>query len=342
MVLRNTYRLTRRDLLVSIALVLGITVAGVALYSAGYNESFYSENEGVRGVFEGLTELGGQGLYVVVLALIYLSYDKRFGRRLCYLFFFVVYATDLLKEFFHDPRPPSNLARVEPYTSYGFPSGHTTTSISFYGYILMSHLGEARARMPLVLLCGFVIVVVPISRMVIGVHDLQDVVGGVVIGFSILVAYMVLQPRAAPVVKAWPMEKQVISGVNIAIVLWLAGGMVLALRHPGGLLVGLEETSMGAGLLLGCALAFPLEEAYVDYRPEKMGMKHRVIAAAVGLPLTIFVFVGMSSVSDHLLPAHVANVVTYSVLITVLTLFVPFILKRFMVTDGPSMDVIEE
>jgi len=334
MVLKNAYQLARRDLLVYLAVIGVISVVGIALYHAGYNESFYSDNEGVRDVFEALTELGNQGLYLVILALIYLSYDKRFGRRLCYLFFFVVYATDFLKELFHDPRPPPNLDREDPYTSYGLPSGHTTTSITFYGYILLSHLGEARARLPLALVCGLIILVVPISRLVIGVHDLQDVVGGAVIAASILVTYMVLQPRAAPVVRSWPLEKQVIIGVSVALLLWLMGSMVLALRHPGDIIVALEETSMGAGLLLGCAVAFPLEEAYVDYRPELMGMKERVIAAVIGLPITIVVYAGMSEVSDLLLPGHAADMLTYSVLIIVMTLIIPFLLKRFLVGGG--------
>lgn len=342
MVLDNHHQLTRKELFAIIAVILVILVAGIALYVAGFNESFYSEDPTVRSVFEAITELGNDVLYLVVLSLIYLSYDKGFGRRLCYLFFFIVFVTDFLKEFFHDPRPPTNLEREDPYTSDGLPSGHTTTSITFYGYIMLSHLGEARVRLPLMLLCGFAIVAVPISRMAIGVHDLQDVVGGAVIALSILVAYMTLLPRVSPVVKGWPLAKQVGIGVPVALLLWLMGSMVLALRHPGEIVDALEETAMGAGLLLGCAIAFPLEEALVDYRPEMMGMGNRVIAALIGLPITIVVYIGMAVVSDLLLPAHAADMLTYSVLIVVLTLFVPFVLKRYVVGEGQPPGKDEE
>ena len=336
MVLDNHHQLTRKELFARIAVILVILVAGIALYVAGYNESFYSENPTVRSVFEAITGLGTDVLYLLVLSLIYLSYDKGFGRRLCFLFFFIVFVTDFLKEFFHDPRPPANAEREDPYTSWGLPSGHTTTSITFYGYIMLSHLGEARVRVPLVLKCGFTIVAVPISRLVIGVHDLQDVVVGAVIALSILVAYMTLLPRVSPVVKGWTLAKQVGIGVPVALLLWLMGSMVLALRHPGEIVVALEETAMGAGLLLGCAIAFPLEEAFVDYRPELMAMKKRVIAAVIGLPITIVVYIGMAEVSDLILPAHMADMLTYSVLIIILTLFIPFVLKRFAVGDGQA------
>ncbi len=336
MELRNNFRPTMKQQVAIIVVITMIIIVGIVLYAAGYNESFYSDNEQVRSVFEALTNLGSDELFLVILSLIYLSYDKRFGRRLCYVFFFVVYATDFLKEFFQDPRPPANLEREDPYTSYGFPSGHTTTTITFFGYILLSHLGERRMRLPLIILCMFPIIVVPISRIVIGVHDLQDVVGGLVIALSMLMAYMVFLPRAAPVVKAWSMEKQIGVGVTVALVLWVLGALILTVRHSGDLLVALEDTAMGGGLLLGCAIAFPLEEAYVDYRPETMGRRDRSVAAIIGLPITIVVYVVLSMVSDEILPGYAADLQTYSVLIIVLALLVPYLLVRFVVARGPS------
>ena len=334
MALRNDHHLSLKQQVAMIVVITMIIVVGILLYAAGYNESFYSESEQVRSVFEALTNLGTDALYLALLTLIYLSYDKRFGRRLCYVFFFMVYVTDFLKEFFQDPRPPANLERDDPYTSYGLPSGHTTTAITFYGYIMLSHLGDRRLRLPLIILCGFAIVVVPISRLVIGVHDLQDVVGGAVIALSILLAYMVFLPRAAPVVKAWTMERQIGVGVAVALLLWVIDGLILTARHSGELMVALEETAMGAGLLLGCAIAFPLEEAYVDYRPDTMSRKDRMIAGVIGLPITIAVYAVLAIVSDDILPGYAADMLTYSVLILVLGLLVPMILKRFVVACG--------
>jgi len=342
MVLRNDHQLTVKQQVALIVVITTIIIVGVVLFAAGYNESFHSENEQVRSVFEALTNLGSDVLFLVILSLIYLSYDKGFGRRLCYVFFFMVYVTDFFKEFFQDPRPPANLESDEPYTSYGFPSGHTTTTITFYGYIMLSHLGERRLRLPLIILCMFPIIVVPISRMIIGVHDLQDVVGGAVIALSILLAYVVFLPRAAPVVKAWSLEKQIGVGVTVALGLWIIGGLILTARHSGDLLVALEETAMGAGLLLGCAIAFPLEEAHVDYRPETMGRRDRSVAAIIGLPITIVVYVVLSMVSDEILPGYAADILTYSVLILVLALLVPVILKRFVVDQRAAAPKAEQ
>ncbi len=182
-------------------------------------------------------------------------------------------------------------------------------------------------------------VVVPVSRLVIGVHDVQDVVGGAVVALSVLIAFMVLIPRLAPVVKTWPLGAQLGVGVPVALLLWLMGSMVLALRHPGDLLVAMEELSMGAGLLLGCAIAFPLEEAFVGYRPDLMGPKGRVLAGVAGLLVTIIVYGAMSGVSEWLLPDHVSGVVTFAVFIIILALIVPMSITWYLAmyaTRGPD------
>lgn len=333
------HQLTQKELMALTVVSLLVLVLGVVLYTNGNNESLYSGSEAVRDVFEALTELGNQGLYLVVLTLVYLSYDKGFGRRLCLLFFFMVYLTAFLKQFFHDPRPPANAERDDPYRSFGFPSGHTTTSITFYGYILFNHLGRDRMRLTVTLLCVFAMVAVPISRLVIGVHDVQDVAGGAVVALSALIAFMVLMPRLAPLVKAWPLGVQLGMGVPLTLLLWLMGSVVLALRHPGDLLVAMEELSMGAGLLLGCAIAFPLEEALVGYRPDLMDLKGRVLAGVLGIPSTIIVYGVMSWVSGSLLPEHLADVLTFTVFIIVLALVVPMIMVMYIdrgVARGPD------
>ena len=83
MVLRNDHQLTMKHQVALIVVITMIIIVGTVLFAAGYNESFYSENDRVRSLFEALTNLGSDVLFLVLLSLIYLSYDKGFGRRLC-------------------------------------------------------------------------------------------------------------------------------------------------------------------------------------------------------------------------------------------------------------------
>jgi membrane-associated phospholipid phosphatase len=329
-VLRNDHELTRNELVVLILIVLVITVAGVVLYQGGHNESFYSENEEVRGVFEALTNLGNDIIYLVVLCLIFISYDKRFGRRFFIVFFLAVAATDFLKELFHDPRPSNNLLRDNPSSGYGLPSGHTTTSISFYGYPILSHLDEVRMRRILVPLGGSILVIVPLSRMIIGAHDLQDVIGGTVVSMSLLVAYMMLIPRLSSTIATWSVERKVGTGIVGAIIIWATGVLILSIRRPDEVALAFEEMGRGGGLLLGCAIAFPLEESYFDWRPELMDRRTRALAAVIGLPIAIGIYGLMEGVVSRVLPDTIADLVIYSVLMLGLGLLVPFVLTRFL------------
>jgi hypothetical protein len=120
------------------------------------------------------------------------------------------------------------------------------------------------------------------------------------------------------------------------LLLWVAGALVLEARHPGELWIALEETAMGCGLLIGCGIAFPLEQAYVDYRPEEQSAKNRLVAAVLGLPILIVAYVIMAIASDVLLPGFAAELITYIVLILALALLVPYILQRLVVERGQS------
>ena len=46
----------------------------------------------------------------------------------------------------------------------------------------------------------------------------------------------------------------------------------------------------------------------------------------------------MARVSDLILPAHAADILSYSVLIIVLTLFIPFLLNMFVVGEGQTRE----
>lgn len=226
--------------------------------------SFYSNDPTLRALFEAITHLGDDILFLVVLIVVFVSYDKDFARRLFYVFFIAVYATDLLKEMFNDPRPPTNDLRDDPSSGYGLPSGHTTTAITFCGYPIVSHDGGEGARRLMIPIGASIMVLVPISRLVIGAHDLQDVVAGALISLLMLMAFLVLQPRLSRIAATWSLGMKLFVGTMAALVLWGVGGLILAASRPDEDAVAFAETGRGGGLLLGCVVGFPLESAYIE------------------------------------------------------------------------------
>lgn len=94
--------------------------------------------------------------------------------------------TVLLKYSFALPRPPTDLM-LSPADGFGFPSGHAMGSAAVYG--ALGALAHWRTRATRQRIAGGLIVLVALTRMLLGVHYLADVTVGIVVGlvFAMLV-----------------------------------------------------------------------------------------------------------------------------------------------------------
>ena len=124
-----------------------------------------------------ITEFGSEMLFIVLGIFMLWCMDKKQGYFILMTGFFGVYANQFLKLICRVPRPwvldPEfaivESARAEA-TGYSFPSGHTQTAVgSFLGLALCRK--ELWLRISCVSLC----ILVPLSRMYLGVHTPLDV-----------------------------------------------------------------------------------------------------------------------------------------------------------------------
>lgn len=105
-------------------------------------------------------------------------------------------AVNGLKDLFHAARPPAVLAAdlfhvIGPaYGSRSFPSGHTATAFAFAGVV---SLVVARPAVTAALILAAT--AVGLSRIVVGVHWPQDVLGGAAVGWLCAVAGVLLAER---------------------------------------------------------------------------------------------------------------------------------------------------
>lgn len=84
-------------------------------------------------------------------------------------------------------RPDSNNWLV-PESGLSFPSGHTTASTAILGtlFFVLATQVESRAGKVVITSAGLLIIIaISISRIYLGVHFSTDVVGGLVLGFSV-------------------------------------------------------------------------------------------------------------------------------------------------------------
>ncbi len=103
----------------------------------------------------------------------------------------------LLKWWFSRPRPVSPL--LGPALGYSFPSGHATSSVTFFG-LLIYFLWNKRTLAPavryvLILLLVLLILLIGISRVYLRVHYASDVLAGYCVGVIWLVISIRLLDR---------------------------------------------------------------------------------------------------------------------------------------------------
>jgi membrane-associated phospholipid phosphatase len=198
-----------------------------------------------------LTSFGGELFFLLLIPLIYWSLDRRTGARLSVLFLLSAYANAVAKVLAFQPRPFDFNPQVRKLVEAGgggFPSGHTQNSVVFWGYL------AAQYRRPWFrAVAAIFMVLVPLSRMYLGVHFPTDLLGGYLLGVCLILLYFHLEP----VLERWLTVK----GVGWHMGLAVAVPVLLALIYPGG-----EKHGISAcGMLMGMALGFVLERRWVAF-----------------------------------------------------------------------------
>lgn len=137
------------------------------------------------GIFGVITSLGSEGVYVLLLPLVFWIVDKPRGFRLGILFLASMCVNSGLKDYFHVPRPAeSSGIRVllgESGTGFSFPSGHAQGAMTVWGFLASRFGGGALTAAAVV-----IPLLVSLSRLYLGLHYLQDVAAGLGLGLVLL------------------------------------------------------------------------------------------------------------------------------------------------------------
>lgn len=101
----------------------------------------------------------------------------------------------ITKNIFQRPRP--NILQLITIDGFSFPSGHSTFSITIYGYLiyLISQLSKLKYKNIFILLLILLIFSIGLSRIYLGVHYFSDVFAGFISGLIILNIVLIIENR---------------------------------------------------------------------------------------------------------------------------------------------------
>ncbi len=248
-----------------------------------------------------ITSLGQEVAYLAILPAVYWSVDKRFGRQLGYVFLLSAVVNSTAKNLLRQPRPfwldPG--VRLSSSESYGLPSGHAQHATSVYLLV------AGRLRRNWVWLLAFLgIVVMSLSRLYLGVHFLQDVVGGFILGLLVLFAFLFWQQSFAQRFGRSILGRRLLLMILIPAALAAVYGLLLLIIGrpnldvpwasfvPAAERTAHEDVVSTLASLLGFGIGMTLESSRVRFRADGPAWQ-RVARYVLGIAVALAIWGGL-------------------------------------------------
>ena len=217
--------------------------------------------------FSTITHLGEETIFILVGLLFFWCISKKQGYYLLSVGFLGTVMNQFLKLAFRIPRPwvrdPEftivESARAEA-TGYSFPSGHTQSSVGVFGSI-----ARITGNKLLRILCIAACVLVPLSRLYLGVHTPADVIVSIIVATALI---FILYPIINKAVDTPSMMRIFLLCMTI-----IAGAFLIYVEtfpfpadiDPHNLESGMKNAYKILGCILGLWVAYEIDLKYIHF-----------------------------------------------------------------------------
>ncbi len=262
------------------------------------------------------TKLGEETLFLILAMIMFWCVDKYKGYYMMSVGFIGILASQFMKLWFRIPRPwvkDSNFTVVEGAKTnagdYSFPSGHTQAAVCTYGSLAYSIKNRW-----IQILCIVAAVLVPITRLYLGVHTLLDVCVGAILS---LVLVFILKPvflknfsKQAP----WIMGFMILAAVGYLFFVHLYP--FPADVDTGNLASGIENGYTLLGAICGMVTVYFVDERWLHFSTKATPWGN-VLKVILGFVLVLGIKAGLKMPLNMLLGDWIGRSVRYFLMVVV-------------------------
>ncbi len=274
-----------------------------------------------------VTHLGEETAFLAFTLIVFWCVDKKRGYYLMGVGFLGTMANQFLKLLCRVPRPwviDGNFTILEAAraqaTGYSFPSGHTQTAVGTYCAI-----ASTSQKRWVKAICITLAILVPISRMYVGVHTPYDVLVGA--GMALLLVWLMKKPMMGENIHA---KRAVFFGM----IACAAALVLFVLHYPFG--ADVDEANLTSGLknaytMFGCtvgAIVVFMVDQKLDF-PVKAVWWVQILKAVLGLAVVVAVKSLLKTPLEAILPVYPARALRYFLVVLIAGIVWPLTFRFF-------------
>lgn len=275
-----------------------------------------------------VTRLGEETVFLVVALIMFWCVEKRRGYYLMAVGFLGTLANQFMKLFFRIPRPwvlDENFTILEQAreaaSGYSFPSGHTQSAVGTFGVI------AATTKRRWVRVLGVLAaILVPFSRMYIGVHTPLDVIVAAVIAVVLIV---VMRPIV------YGNDGKYIPALFCVMIFLAISFLCYVELYPfpadidaHNLASGIKNAYTLLGALLGLLAVYIADEKWIKF-PTYAVLWAQILKVVGGLCAVLLVKSGMKAPINALFGTSVGTAVRYFLIVVVAGILWPLTFRWF-------------
>ncbi len=239
----------------------------------------------------GFSFFGSPAFYLAFVAVLAWWRERRFAYEIGALIVIAAIVNDLVKLLVHAPRPYWVTTEIIPYetqASFGFPSAHAELAVAIWGLVAL-RIGRPAVTLAL----GVLVLLVGLSRLVLGVHFPLDVAGGYLIGLGVLAAFVLAEPGVARTARRMAPGMRVLAALVLSLGAIGLSTLVAGTIEPwvpetawtgpiAGLApVSIEYTLIVAGIGLGLVLGAAIDGGCRSFRSTRAGLAGTILGLGV-------------------------------------------------------------